>query len=217
MKSTTELLGAGVDGRHLRQASLELDSLRDRLSLPDKVVEETARMYLRALKRGLVRHRSIVSLMASSAYAACRHTGTPLNLKDVEGATSIKRKEIARCYRLLIQELDIKMPAADPVQFVERIAVKIGIAEKTRRHATDVLRQARRSEASAGKDPMGLAATAIYLACLRNGEGKSWRDVAEAADVTEVTIRNRYRGLVRSLEGEPDLPPRRARRRPAAR
>jgi transcription initiation factor TFIIB len=42
---------------------------------------------------------------------------------------------------------------------------------------------------------MGLAATALYIACVLNGENKTQKDVAEAAGVTEVTLRNRYRGL----------------------
>jgi transcription initiation factor TFIIB len=42
---------------------------------------------------------------------------------------------------------------------------------------------------------MGLAAAALYVACVMNGEYKTQKDVAEAAGVTEVTIRNRYKGL----------------------
>jgi len=40
-----------------------------------------------------------------------------------------------------------------------------------------------------------LAAAALYLSCVKNGEDKTQRDIAEAANVTEVTIRNRYKGL----------------------
>ncbi len=47
---------------------------------------------------------------------------------------------------------------------------------------------------------MGLAAAALYVACVTNGENKTQRDVAEAAGVTEVTIRNRYKGLKVSLD-----------------
>jgi len=60
--------------------------------------------------------------MASALYAACRDTETPRNLKDVEQAANIKRKEIARCYRLLIKELDLKMPVTDSVLCIARIA-----------------------------------------------------------------------------------------------
>jgi transcription initiation factor TFIIB len=47
---------------------------------------------------------------------------------------------------------------------------------------------------------MGLAAAALYLSCVKNGENNTQRDIAESANVTEVTIRNRYKGLKESLD-----------------
>jgi transcription initiation factor TFIIB len=87
------------------------------------------------------------------------------------------------------------MPVTDSIQCVARIASKIGIGEKTKRYAIKVLKNAQEKEVSAGKDPMGLAAAALYLSCVKNGEDKTQRDIAESANVTEVTIRNRYKGL----------------------
>ena len=49
------------------------------------------------------------------------------------------------------------------------------------------------------KDPMGLAAASLYIACLQNNEKKTQKDIAEAAGVTEVTVRNRYKSLKRVL------------------
>jgi len=181
--------------RNFRQAFSELNRLKDKLAISDAVIEKAAYIYRKALDKGLVRGRSISALMASALYAACRDTSTPRNLKDVEIAANIKRKDIARCYRLLVKELDLKMPVTDSIQCIARIASKIGIAEKTKRYAIKVLKSAQEKEVSAGKDPMGLAAAALYLSCVKNGEDKTQRDIAESANVTEVTIRNRYKGL----------------------
>lgn len=181
--------------RNYRQAFSELNRLKDKLAISDAVIEKAAYIYRKALDKGLVRGRSISALMASALYAACRDTATPRNLKDIEQAANIKKKDIARCYRLVVKELDLKMPVTDSIQCVARIASRIGIAEKTKRHAVRVLKKAQENEVSAGKDPMGLAAAALYLACVKNGEDKTQRDIAEAANVTEVTIRNRYKGL----------------------
>lgn len=186
--------------RNFRQAFSELNRLKDKLALSDAVIEKAAYIYRKALDKGLVRGRSISALMASALFAACRDTETARNIKDVEQASNIKRKDIARCYRLLIKELDLRMPVPDPIQCVARIASRIGIAEKTKRHAVRALQIAQEKEVSAGKDPMGLAAAALYLACVKNGEDKTQRDIAEAASVTEVTIRNRYKGLKESID-----------------
>ncbi len=181
--------------RNFRQAFSELDRLKDKLAVGDAVVEKAAYIYRKALEKGLVRGRSISALIASALYAACRDTETPRNLKDIGHASNIKRKDIARCYRLLLRELNLKMPVVNPVNCIARIASIAALSEKTKREATRILRKAEELKISAGKDPMGLAAAALYVACVSNGENKTQRDVAEAAGVTEVTIRNRYKGL----------------------
>ena len=185
--------------RNFRQAFGELNRLKDKLAISDAVIEKAAYIYRKALDKGLVKGRSISALMSSALYAACRDTETPRNLKDVEIASNIKKKDIARCYRLLVKELDLKMPVIDSIQCVARIASRLEIPEKTKRHAVKVLKQAQDSKVSAGKDPMGLAAAALYLSCVKNNEDKTQRDISEAANVTEVTIRNRYKGLRESL------------------
>ena len=171
--------------RNFRQAFSELNRLKDKLAISDQVIEKAAYIYRKALDKGLVRGRSISALMASALYAACRAAETPRNLKDVEQAANIKRKDIARCYRLLVKELDLKMPVTDSVQCVARIASKIGIEEKTKRYAVKVLKLAQKNEVSAGKDPMGLAAAALYLACVKNDEDKTQRDKIGRASCRE--------------------------------
>ncbi len=185
--------------RNFRQAFSELDRLKAKLALSDAVIEKTAYIYRKSLDKGLVRGRSIPGLIAAALYAACRNTETPRTLTDVANGINIKRKDVARCYRLLLRELDLKMPVVDPVKGVSRIASIAGLSEKTKRKAIEFLDQAAKIEISAGKDPMGLAAAALYLACVMNGENKTQKDIAVAAGVTEVTIRNRYKGLKDSL------------------
>ena len=186
--------------RNFRQAFSELDRLKDKLALSDAVIEKTAYIYRKALDKGLVRGRSIPGLVAASLYAACRNTETPRTLSDVANGINIKRKDVARCYRLLLRELDLKMPVVDPIKGVSRIASIADLNEKTKRKALEFLKEATRIEVSAGKDPMGLAAAALYLACVMMGENKTQKDIAQAAGVTEVTIRNRYKGLKEALK-----------------
>lgn len=188
--------------RNFRQAFSELNRLKDKMSLSDAVVENAAYIYRKALDKGLVRGRSISALMASALFVACRDTGTARNIKDVEEASNIKKKDIARCYRLLVKELDLRMPVPDPVLCVSRIASHLSIEEKTKRYAMRALKLAQEKEVSAGKDPMGLAAAALYLACVRCGDNQTQRNIANAAHVTEVTIRNRYKGLKESIDLE---------------
>ena len=92
------------------------------------------------------------------------------------------------------------MPVPKAQLRVPKIASKVELGEETQRKAIEILREADRLKITIGKDPIGLATAALYLACVMNGEDRTQKDIAEAADVTEVTIRNRYQELKRSLD-----------------
>jgi len=188
--------------RNLAQAMAELDRLSDKAYIPSSVKEKAAVVYRKALDKGLVRGRSIAAIAAASLYAACRQTGTPRSLREISEASLVDKKDVARCYRLLIRELDIHMPIADPLTYISKIAERTGISGQTQGLAIKILREAKRKRAASGKDPMGLAAAALYIACLQNDEKKTQKDIAEAGGVTEVTVRNRYKSLKRRLELE---------------
>ncbi len=181
--------------KNLRHAFIELGKMKDKLALSDAVIEKAAYIYRKALDKKLVRGRSITALIAASVYAACRNTETPRTLNDITAAINIKRKDLALCYRMLIKELDLKIPVVDSVQCIARIASKAGLSEKTKRYAVKILKKAKQNEISAGKDPMGMAASALYISTLRMGMNCSQRIIAQAAGVTEVTLRNRCKGL----------------------
>jgi transcription initiation factor TFIIB len=185
--------------RNLRQAFSELNRLADKMNLSAAVIEKAAYIYRKVLEKDLVRGRSITALIAASLYAACRDTETPRTLKDVSAVSNLKKKDIARSYRLLLREMDLRMPVVDPAKCMSKIASKVGVTEKTKRRALDILRRAEETRTSAGKGPMGLAAAALYVACVLEGENKTQKDVADAAAVTEVTIRNRSKGLKATL------------------
>jgi transcription initiation factor TFIIB len=185
--------------RNLRQALNEMGKLKDKLALTNAVIEKAAYIYRKSMERKLVRGRSIQGLVAACIYAACRDTETPRTLVDISKGINIRRKDVARCYRLIYRELELKMPVVDPVKGVSRIASIAGLGEKSKRKATAILNEAKRTGLVAGKDPMGIAAAALYLACISTGETKSQKEISIASGVTEVTIRNRCAGLRKML------------------
>jgi len=186
--------------RNLRQALNEMDKLKDKLALTDAVIEKAAYIYRKAMERKLVRGRSIQGLVAACLYASCRNTETPRTLDDISQGINIRRKDVARCYRLLFRELELKMPVVDPIKGVSRIASTAGLSEKCKRNSIEMLKKAKKLGGVAGKDPMGIAAAALYLSCISIGEAKSQKDISQASGVTEVTIRNRCAGLRKILD-----------------
>ena len=203
MKSTIERLrtwdsrsqAQSSSDKNLRQALNEMSKIKDKLALTDTVIEKAAYIYRKAMEKKLVRGRTIQGLVGACLYAACRNTQTPRTLQDISKGMDIKKKDIARCYRLVFRELELKMPVVDPVKGVSRIASIAGLTEKTKRKAIQILNQAKDIGLVAGKDPMGIAAASLYLACISTKEIKSQKEISIASGITEVTIRNRCAGL----------------------
>src|SRR5665648_158789 len=188
--------------RNLAQAMAELDRLSGKVSISPPIKEKAALIYRKALDKKLVRGRSISAVVAASLYAACRKIGSTRTLREIAESSLVDKKDVARCYRLLLQELDFHMPISDPLTYVSKIAEKNGVTGKTQGAAIAILREARLKRVAAGKDPMGMAAASLYIACLQNNEKITQKDIAEAAGVTEVTVRNRYKALKMQLRIE---------------
>jgi transcription initiation factor TFIIB len=158
--------------RNLRFAFNELHTLKDKLGLPDAIIEKTAYIYRKSQERGLTRGRSVSALLAAAIYIVCRQMGVPRTLDDIAIISNIRRKSIAKCYRQIIIELDLKLPMIDTTKCIARVANKVNISERTKHQAINLMNDVVNSGLSAGKDPMGLAATVVYASCIRTGEHK---------------------------------------------
>ena len=186
--------------KNLVQAFNELDMLKDKLGLSDAAAEKTAYIYRKAQARGLIRGKLITAFVTAAVYASCREMEIPWTLKDLTAASNLKRKDIARNYRMIISELDLKIPNADPMKCIAKVANKANLTENTKRQAISIMKEAIEKQISAGKNPTGLAATVLYLSCLKTGEDTTQIQMADAAGVTEVTVRNLLRELKNKLK-----------------
>lgn len=181
--------------KSLRYAFRILEILKNKLGLSETIVEKTAYIFRKACDRQLLRGRTIEGMLAAALFIVCREMGNPKTIKDIATTLDITCKDISRNYSVLVFELDIKMPLVDPMKCVLKIANKIGVSEKAKRKALNIMTEIVEKEISAGKVPMGLAAAVLYISCLKSGEKIPQNVIATASGVTEVTIRNRLKGL----------------------
>lgn len=186
--------------RSMSRAFEEIKTIAAKLSVGEGAIERGAYIYRKAVEKRLTRGRPLTQIAAAALYAACRDMQIPRSLKDVAAAGNVSKKDLSRAYRTLVTELEIRMPVEDPIRSVPKIGSAIGASPRTMRRAQEILRMAEAERVSAGKDPMGLAGAALYIASHLEGEGKSQPTVAKAAEVTEVTVRHRYRALKSSLK-----------------
>jgi transcription initiation factor TFIIB len=200
--------------RSLKKAFYELDILRDKMALPDSVIEKTAYIYRKAQQRGMVRGRTVSAMLAAAIYIACREIGVGKTLRDIAQDTNVKSKTLSQSYRILITELDVKTPMLDPMRCITKIANKMQLNERITRRGMDTMYAAIRKEAGAGKNPMGLAAAVLYVSYLNNNinnsvhnknnenskNKRSQASFSQAAGISDVTLRNIIKDLKNRLQ-----------------
>ncbi len=186
--------------RNLRTALRELKRVRSQMELPEPVGQEAAIIYRRCLKENKIRGRSIEGMIAACIYLACRNAGLPHTLRDMIIATNVKSKELGRCVRLIISELDLRPNPSDHTALIHRLGDALKVTMHTRGLAVDILKEAKTNSITVGKNPMSMAAAALYIAGVQTGERRTQQQIAKVAKTTPVTIRNRFKELVAALE-----------------
>ena len=191
--------------RNLKLALAELKRVSSFLKLPQSVEEEASRIYTLAVQKGLVRGRSMESVVAGALYAACRRHDVPRTLDELSEASGIEKKEIGRTYRFITRELGITILPSNPSDYIARFASALKLSAETQSKSVEIIEQAQKVELTSGRGPTGIAAAGLYVAALINGEKRTQREVADVAGVTEVTIRNRYKELLSKLNLEKEI------------
>jgi len=185
--------------RNLAFALSEITKIANNLNLPKNILETASVIYRKAVKERLIRGRSIQGVTAAAVYLACRQCKLARTLEEIAQASNVNKKEVGRSYRFLIRELDYFVPPVKPSQYITKFSNQLTMQGKVEEIAHKILATAKELKLTSGRGPTGIAAAASYIASVLTGERKTQREIAEIAQVTEVTIRNRYKELVERL------------------
>jgi transcription initiation factor TFIIB len=186
--------------KNLAIALSEISRISDTLNLPKNIVESSAITYRKAVNEGLVRGRSIKGIATAATYLACRQNKLVRTVTELSEVSGIDKKEIASNYRLLVRKLRIFVPPVKPNQHITKLSNQMGLDGKTEGIAHKILIGAKKQKLTCGRGAKGIAAAACYIASIIAGDYRTQREFAEVADLTEVTIRNRYREMMRRLK-----------------
>ena len=186
--------------RNITVAMNDLNKLASKMGLPKSVKEVAAVIYRKAATKSLIRGRSIEAIMNASIYTACRQCNLPRSLKEIAVASTMSKKEIGRTYRILIRQLNINILPTQPHSYVQRLCSELGLSGNTLTITNDILKKATEYELTSGRGPLGMAAASTYIASVLSGERRTQKEIANVSGITEVTIRNRYKELVRELD-----------------
>ncbi|MEX2192139.1 MAG: TFIIB-type zinc ribbon-containing protein [Nitrosarchaeum sp.] len=181
------------------QAFSDMNNMKIKLALSDSIIETAAYRYRKAVEKGLIRGRSIQGMVGACIYFACRDAEISRSLNDIAKAINLPKKTLSKSYRSLLKEFEIIVPPPNPINSVSKIANIVGLSEKTKRKAVEFLENEKTLGGLEGRDPNGLAGAVLYVIGVVHGEVKSQKQIALASGVTEVTIRNRIKGLNKSF------------------
>jgi transcription initiation factor TFIIB len=187
------------DKRNMLIATTELKRIGSNLNLPNHIKKTAIRLYIDAFKKKLLRGRSINGMVAACLYFACRESKVPRTLQEILDETSVSAKNVRRCYRTLIRELNLKVPSTDPISLIPRYTAELGLDADVEKSTVQVLKAFISLYSTSGKDPKGLCAGALYLVSKKKDKRISQKEIANIIGVTEVTLRSRYKELVLKL------------------
>ncbi|WP_316506560.1 transcription initiation factor IIB [Nitrosopumilus sp.] len=180
--------------RNLMVALLEINKLKEKMSLSDAIIERAAYFYRKAVEKKMIRGRTVKGVVGACIYAACRDLGTTRTIIEISKCMQERRNIIAKSYRLLFQELSLEIPVPDPVSSIVRFSNNMGLSEKIKRDAIFILDTLKEKQVVAGKKPGAVAATVIYMACVKNNQRSiSQQKISEISGITNVTIRSRLK------------------------
>ena len=191
--------------RNLAYALSELTKSAFKMNLPRNVIETAAFIYRKVVKKRLVKGRSIQGLTAASLYIACRQCNITRSIEEVATATQLSKKEVGRIYRYLMRRLNAKVPRSDPRDYVSKYVSQLSLCGDTESIALGILDYATELGLTNGRGPAGMAAAATYIASVLMGEKRTQHEYAETGNITEVTIRNRYKELTQKLHIKVDM------------
>jgi len=187
------------DKRNMLIATTELKRIGSNLNLPSHIKKSAIRLYIEAFKKKLLRGRSINGMVAACLYFACRKNNIPRTLQEILDETSVSAKNVRRCYRTLIRELKLKAPSTNPVTLIPRFIAELALNTDDEKTTIKILKTFTANFSISGKDPKGLCAGALYLVCKARKKRVSQKEIANLVGVTEVTLRSRYKEIIKKL------------------
>lgn len=189
-------------GRNLARAMSEMKRISSQLGMPSSILESAAFIYRKALSEGVTKGRSINAVVAAALYAASRLHKSPRTLEEIADMSKrISKKEVARVYRIILNKLpQLHVPLLEPEEYIPRLATDLKLSGDVQVRALEILEHAKELHVTRGKLPIGVAAAAIYIAAIELGERRTQNEVCDAAQITEVTLRTRYKELVKKLK-----------------
>ncbi|MEM0168746.1 MAG: transcription initiation factor IIB family protein [Metallosphaera sp.] len=186
-----------------------------RMGLPNYVKEEAAFVIRRLIEMGLARRIDMYVLVGITLFYVARMNRIPVQLNEIKEMYNASSKTIWDCLDrvqfVLKSDIGLTRPekqaingypnrAPTPLEYIPKIVGKTNLPQPVETKAAEIAELLYRSGLTSGKGYLSTAAAIVYLVSALLDTKKTQKEMAESLKVTEVTIRNRYKEIIDSLD-----------------
>ncbi|MUV59258.1 transcription initiation factor IIB family protein [Halobacterium sp. CBA1126] len=183
-----------VEPQAVGDALDSIQSAATALGVPAETTETAVAVFRRHRDQRAVHAHDAATAAAACLYVACKVERVPRTVDEFVDATGVDRTQLLRRAKAVTSELGIDLSGfADASQYVDRYAGELGLPEGVADRAREIVDHCEDAGIAGGKSPSGWAAAAIYNASVEADMDVRQDTLTELADVTHVTIRNRYK------------------------
>ncbi|RWS04246.1 transcription initiation factor IIB-like isoform X1 [Dinothrombium tinctorium] len=179
--------------RALINAFREISNMSDRINLPKTIVDRANLLFKQVHDGKTLKGRSNDAIASACLYIACRQEGVPRTFKEICAVSKVAKKEIGRCFKLILKALETSVDLITTGDFMSRFCSNLQLPSSVQRAATHIARKAVELDIVPGRSPISVAAAAIYMASQASEDKRSQKEIGDVAGVADVTIRQSYK------------------------
>lgn len=179
--------------RALMNAFKEISTMADRINLTRTIVDRANSLFKQVHDGKALKGRSNDAISSACLYIACRQEGVPRTFKEICAISKVSKKEIGRCFKLILKALETNVETITTGDFMSRFCSNLGLSSFVRVAATHIAKTAVAMDVVPGRSPISIAAAAIYMASQASDEKKTQREISDIAGAADATIRQAYK------------------------
>jgi transcription initiation factor TFIIIB Brf1 subunit/transcription initiation factor TFIIB len=139
-------------------------------------------------------------MIAACLYYSCRKATLPRFFRDIENVSSVSETKIKKCYKMLLDKLNLKSPSINPIIFISRFISDLKLSSEIEFYTIEILKAYLKYPAKIiGKNPKGICGAAIYIACKVKRKNLSQEKIAHMINTTKITLRARCQEIKETL------------------
>lgn len=182
--------------RALTNSYREISAMASRIHLPPAIINRANNLFKQVHDGKNLKGRSNDAIATACLYIACRQEGVPRTFKEICAVSKISKKEIGRCFKLILKALETKVDVIKTGDFMSRFCSTIGLSMLVQKAAIHIANEADKREIVSGKSPISVAAAAIYMASQASADKRTQKEIGDIAGVADVTIRQSYKLMI---------------------